>query len=96
MKRELVVIDKIRKDALVFASDYSDCDHSTDSFRKVMFRVNPTERLDIGAAYSIEYETEDIQKPYTWKSHSGKTTHSCPQMFYHKVTNIGLVSKHLA
>jgi hypothetical protein len=96
MHRRLVVIDRVRKDALVFASDYSECDHSTDGFRKVMFRVAPevAKGLVTGAAYSLEYATEDVQKPYTWKSNSGKTTYSCPQMFYHKVANLVLVSRH--
>lgn len=37
--RSVVVIDKVRKDGLVFASDYTDCDHGMDGFRKVMFRL---------------------------------------------------------
>jgi hypothetical protein len=37
--RSRVVIDRVRKDGLVFASDYTDCDHGMDGFRKVMFRL---------------------------------------------------------
>ena len=92
MLRTRIVIDRIRKDGLVFASDYSDCDHSTEGFRKVMFRAKEGPALKIGAAYSLEYETEDILKPFTQNSRSGKTTYHYPQRFYHKITNIILVS----
>ncbi len=92
MLRTTVVIDRIRKDGLIFASDYSDCDHSMEGFRKVMFRVKEGPALRAGAAYSLECETEDILKPFIQRSRSGKTTHSYPHRFYHKITNIALVS----
>ncbi|MDD4455859.1 MAG: hypothetical protein PHI67_11220 [Candidatus Methanomethylophilaceae archaeon] len=88
----MIVIDRIRKDGLVFASDYSDCDHSMEGFRKVMFRAKEGPALKIGAAYSIECETEDILKPFAQKSRSGKTTYYYPQRFYHKITNVTLIS----
>ncbi len=37
--RSRVVIDRVRKDGLVFASDYTDCDNGMDGFRKVLFRL---------------------------------------------------------
>ncbi|CVK32261.1 MAG: hypothetical protein HQQ74_06920 [Methanoculleus bourgensis] len=40
----------------------------------------------------IRDETEDILKPFVQKSRSGKTTYSYPQRFYHKITNVTLVS----
>jgi hypothetical protein len=90
--RTRIVIDRIRKDGLVFASDYSDCDHSTEGFRRVMFRVKEGPVLKTGVAYSLEYETEDILKPFAQKSRSGKTTYYYPQRFYHKITNVTLLS----
>lgn len=92
MLRTRIVIDRVRKDGLVFASDYSDCDHSMEGFRKVMFRAKEVTPIKTGAAYSLEYETEDILKPFVQKSRSGKTTYSYPQRFYHKITNVTLVS----
>jgi len=93
--RNRVVIDRVRKDGLVFASDYTDCDHGMDGFRKVMFRLPAgAPRLQIGAAYSLEYESEDLQKPLVQKSRSGKTTTYYTQMFYHKVRDLTLVAAH--
>ncbi len=92
MLRTRIVIDRIRKDGLIFASDYSDCDHSMEGFRKVMFRVKEGGPLKAGAAYSLECETEDILKPFVQKSRSGKTTFSYPHRFYHKITNVTLIS----
>ena len=93
--RNRVVIDKVRKDGLVFASDYTDCDHGMDGFRKVLFRLQAgAPRLQIGAAYSLEYESEDLQKPFVQKSRSGKTTTYYTQMFYHKVRDLTLVAAH--
>jgi hypothetical protein len=86
-----VVIDTVRKDGLVFASDFSDCDHSSDGYRQVMFRTQ--EPLVIGAAYSFEYESEEPQKPVAVKSRSGKTTRVHPRYFYHKVRNFTLIDK---
>jgi hypothetical protein len=54
MLRTRIVIDRVRKDGLVFASDYSDCDHSMEGFRKVMFRAKGVAPLKTGAAYSLE------------------------------------------
>lgn len=89
--RNRVVIDRVRKDGLVFASDYTDCDHGMDGFRKVMFRLQAgAPRLQIGAAY----ESEDLQKPFVQKSRSGKTTTYTTQMFYHKVCDLILVAAH--
>ncbi|HQP71060.1 MAG TPA: hypothetical protein PLP90_00120 [Methanoculleus sp.] len=91
--RSTVVIDRVRKDGLVFASDYTDCDHGMDGFRKVMFRLPAgAPRLQIGAAYSLEYESEDLQKPLVQKSRSGKTTSYYPHRFYHKIRNVTEVS----
>jgi len=71
--RSVVVIDKVRKDGLVFASDYTDCDHGMDGFWKVMFRLQAgPPRLQIGAAYSLEYESEDLQKPFVQKTDRGR------------------------
>lgn len=50
MLRTMVVIDRVRKDGLVFASDYTDCDHSMEGFRKVMFRVREGGPLKVGSA----------------------------------------------
>ena len=91
--RSVVVIDKVRKDGLVFASDYTDCDHGMDGFRKVMFRLPAgAPRLQIGAAYSLEHESEDLQKPFVQKSRSGKMTSYYPHRFYHKIRNVTEVS----
>ncbi|MFW5638341.1 MAG: hypothetical protein WAN99_02215 [Methanoculleus sp.] len=92
MLRTMVVIDRVRKDGLVFASDYTDCDHSMEGFRKVMFRVREGGPLKVGSAYSLECETEDVLKPFVQRSRSGKTTYHYPQRFYHKITNVTLVS----
>jgi len=92
MLRTWIVIDRIRKDGLIFASDYSDCDHSMEGFRKVMFRAKEGPAFRAGAAYSLEYETEDILKPFVQQSRSGKTTCSYPHRFYHKITNVTLVA----
>ena len=86
------MIDRTRKDGLVFASDYSDCDHSMEGFRKVMFRPKGGPALKTGAVYALEYETEDVLKPFVQKSRSGKTTYQYPQRFYHKITGITLVA----
>jgi hypothetical protein len=91
MFRTRVVIDTVRKDGLVFASDYSDCDHSMDGYRKAMFRTR--EPLVVGAAYSFDYESEDPQKPFVEKSRSGKTTYMYPRYFYHKVRNFTLIDR---
>jgi len=91
MLRIRIVIDRVRKDGLVFASDYSDCDHSMEGFRKVMFRAKEGP-LKTGAVYSLQYETEDILKPFTRRSRNGKTIYSYPHRFYHKVTNVTRVS----
>lgn len=94
-RRSVIVIDKVRQDGLVFASDYSDCDHSMDGFRKVLFRLKGGGTLPkVGAAYSLEYESEDLQKPWAQKSRSGKTTTYTTQMFYHKVRDLTLVAAH--
>jgi len=90
--RTRIVIDRTRKDGLVFASDYSDCDHSMEGFRKVMFRPKGGPALKTGAVYALEYETEDVLKPFVQKSRSGKTTYQYPQRFYHKITGITLVA----
>ncbi len=90
--RTRIVIDWVRKDGLIFASDYSDCDHSAEGFRKVMFRVKGGAPLKAGAAYSLEYETEDILKPFVQKSRSGKTTSYYPHRIYHKIRNVTEVS----
>ena len=92
MLRTWIVIDRIRKDGLIFASDYSDCDHSMEGFRKVMFRAKEGPAFRAGAAYSLEYETEDILKPFVQKSRSGKTTSYYPHRFYHKIRNVTEVS----
>lgn len=84
--RSRILIDKIRKDGLVIAEDYTDCDHSTDGLRKVMFRAK--EPLKVGAVYSIDLETADTQKPFVSYSNSKKTRYETPQYFYHKVQNI--------
>ena len=92
MLRTWIVIDRIRKDGLIFASDYSDCDHSMEGFRKVMFRAKEGPAFRAGAAYSLEYETEDILKPFVQQSRSGKTTSYYPHRFYHRIRNVTEVS----
>ena len=90
--RDRVVIDKVRKDGLVFAEDYTECDHSTDGLRKVMFRTK--EPMKIGAVYAIDIETAEAQKPFVSYSNSKKTRYETPQYFYHKVQNIQLLTTH--
>ena len=90
--RTRIVIDRTRKDGLVFASDYSDCDHSMEGFRKVMFRPKGGPALKTGAVYALEYETEDVLKPFVQKSRSGKTTSYYPHRFYHRIRNVTEVS----
>jgi len=52
---------------------------------------NSSPRLRRGSPCPFD-ETEDILKPFVQKSRSGKTTYSYPQRFYHKITNVTLVS----
>ena len=84
--RSVVLIDNIRPDGLVFAGDYTDCDHSYDGFRKVMFRT--TSSLKKGSVYSIDMEDMEKQKPFVSYSNSKKTRYETPQYFYHKVSNV--------
>lgn len=86
--RSRILIDKVRKDGLIFAEDYTECDHSTNGLRKVMFRTK--EPLKIDAVYSIDIETAEIQKPFISYSNSKKTRYETPQYFYHKITNVQL------
>jgi len=84
--RNRIVIESVRRDGLVFAGDFTDCDHSYDGFRKVMFRT--TEPLQKGAGYTIDIEDMEKQKPFVSYSNSKKTRYETPQYFYHKISNI--------
>ena len=88
--RSRILIDKVRKDGLVFGEDYTDCDHSMNGFRKVMFRAK--EPMKANAIYAIDIETADVLKPSISFSHSKKTRYKTPQYFYHKITNVRLLT----
>lgn len=88
-----IVVDRIREDKLIFGSDFSQCDHSTKGYRKIMFRNKLNYPFEEGSVYFLTCVYEDVLKPHISKSRSGKTTYLDPKVFLHKVSNIQLVSE---
>lgn len=87
-----VSIDRIRKDGLVFATDFSECDHSTKEARSVMFRPKDAEIVE------VQYDSKDIktgEKPGILKEGYGVGIEYGyeEKNFLHKIKRIYIIYK---